>query len=195
MFDDLAFRDLIRRVRAGDEQAAAELVRHYELEILTQIRLGLLRRPAQLRRVIDPSDICQSVLLSFFVRAAAGQYDLDRPEQLVGLLLGMARNKLSEQAKHHQGQRRDVRRVQSLEPGPADPVGGEETPSAVVSGQELLREVYARLSDEERQIADLRATGLEWAEVAARLGGTPDARRKQYTRAVDRAAQELGLAG
>jgi hypothetical protein len=30
MPDDNAFRDLIRPVRAGDQQAAAELVRHYE---------------------------------------------------------------------------------------------------------------------------------------------------------------------
>jgi RNA polymerase sigma-70 factor (ECF subfamily) len=38
-------------------------------------------------------DICQSVLASFFVRAAVGQFELDRPEPLVGLLIGMARNK------------------------------------------------------------------------------------------------------
>ena len=41
----------------------------------------------RLRRQYDSLDICQSVLASFFVRAAAGQYDLDRPEQLLKLLL------------------------------------------------------------------------------------------------------------
>ena len=37
-------------------------------------------RDVRLRRVLDSTDICQSVLASFFVRAALGQYDLDTPE-------------------------------------------------------------------------------------------------------------------
>ena len=39
-------------------------------------------------------DICQSVLGSFFVRAATGQYKLETPEHLLKLLTTMARNKL-----------------------------------------------------------------------------------------------------
>jgi hypothetical protein len=31
-------------------------------------------------------DVCQSVLMSFFVRAASGQFDLDRPEDLARVL-------------------------------------------------------------------------------------------------------------
>ena len=31
-------------------------------------------------------DICQSVMASFFVRAALGQYQLNTPEQLLNLL-------------------------------------------------------------------------------------------------------------
>ena len=49
------------------------------------------------------------------------------------------------------------------------------------------------LNEEERQIADLRSQGLDWAGVAAQLGGTPQARRMQLARAVDRVARELGL--
>jgi RNA polymerase sigma-70 factor (ECF subfamily) len=140
-------------------------------------------------------DICQSVLASFFVRAVVGQYDLDRPEQLVGLLIGMARNKLSEKAKYHQSQRRDVRRVraQTLEPGEVAAAG--DSPSEIVAGQELLNEVRRRLSAEERQLVDLRAEGLGWVAVAARVGGTAEGRRKQLARAIDRACQELGVAG
>ena len=39
----------------------------------------------------------------------------------------------------------------------------------------------------------MRAQGYEWAEIAARLGGTPQARRKQLTRAADRVTLELRL--
>jgi len=43
-----AFADFIDRVRAGDEQAAAELVRRYEPLIRREVRLHLEgRRPAR----------------------------------------------------------------------------------------------------------------------------------------------------
>ena len=86
------FAHFIARIRAGDEQAAAELVRRYEPAIRTEIRMRF--SDPRLRRVVDSMDVCQSVLASFFVRAASGQYDLERPEQLVRLLVTIARNKV-----------------------------------------------------------------------------------------------------
>src|SRR5262245_28986230 len=92
-----AFTESMRRIRAGDEQAAAELVRQYEPLIRRAVRLRL--EDQRLRRVFDSMDICQSVLASFFVRSAAGQYDLEQPEQLLNLLVRMARNKLASAAR------------------------------------------------------------------------------------------------
>jgi RNA polymerase sigma-70 factor (ECF subfamily) len=60
------------------------------------------------------------------------------------------------------------------------------SPSRLVAGRELLDEFRRRLSLEERQLADLRAQGYEWAEIAGRLGGTPGARSKQLARALGR---------
>ena len=70
----------------------------------------------RLGRVFDSMDICQSVLASFFLRAAAGQYDLDEPAQLVALLTRMARNKLSHRVREQQARRRDVRRGRTATP-------------------------------------------------------------------------------
>ena len=56
---------------------------------------------------------------------------------------------------------------------------------------ELLEKFRRRLSEEEWELVDLRAQGYEWPEIAARLGGTAQARRKQFTRAVDRVGQQL----
>jgi hypothetical protein len=39
----------------------------------------------------------------------------------------------------------------------------------------------------------MRSQGLSWEEVAAALGGTAEARRKQLARAVDRVVGEMGL--
>ena len=59
--------------------------------------------------------------------------------------------------------------------------------------RELLQQFRERLSDEERQLADLRAQGTEWAAIATTLGGSGDARRVQLNRAVARVSRELGL--
>src|SRR5262245_23788772 len=78
------FAEFLRRIRAGDEAAAAEFVRLYEPLIRREVRMRLTD-PA-VYRLVGASDICQSVLLSFFTRAAAGQYDLRAPADLVRLL-------------------------------------------------------------------------------------------------------------
>ena len=49
------------------------------------------------------------------------------------------------------------------------------------------------MTDEERQLADRRAEGLEWPEIAAQVGGRPDALRKKLDRALDRVTAHLGL--
>src|SRR5882672_7102445 len=97
MCDESVFADLLKRVRGGDSDAASELVRIYESAIRVAVRTRL--SDPELRRQFDSMDVCQSVLASFFLRAAAGQYDLHDPEQLVALLTQMARNKLAMHAR------------------------------------------------------------------------------------------------
>ena len=184
------FEALMREVRSGDERAAATLVRDFEPFVRRDLRFRL--RDERARRLIDSMDVCQSVLASFFVRAAAGQFDLREPKDLLNLLISMARNKLAKQLQSQRRQRRDSRRT----------VGGVEdlalaqplpTPSQIVSGKELLEEVSRRLDDEERRLAELRVQGQSWDEIAAALGGTAEARRKQLARAMDRVTAELRL--
>src|SRR4051794_18904956 len=105
MADDNTFADFLQRIRAGDEQAATELVHRYESAVRVEVRMRLA--DSRLRQVLDSMDLCQSVLASFFVRAAAGQYALDRPEQLVRLLVTIARNKVAGEARRQHAQRRD----------------------------------------------------------------------------------------
>lgn len=183
------FAELIGRVRAGDEQAAAVLVRRYEPEIRREVRF-LLRDPF-LRRSFDSMDICQSVMSSFFLRAALGEYDLNQPQDLVRLLISMTRNKVVDATRRQRAQRRDHRRATSLEA--IDLATDAPSPSQVVEERELLALFRGKLSDEERQLAELRAAGREWADIARELGGTAEARRKQLTRAITRVSHELGL--
>jgi RNA polymerase sigma-70 factor (ECF subfamily) len=138
-------------------------------------------------------DVCQSVLASFFVRAAAGQYDIQEPGQLIALLFRMARHKLAHQVARQQAHRRDVRRDEGDGGQSEDVADSAASPSSQLANRELLQAVRDRLSEEERRLADLRGEGREWLAIAAQLGGTPEGRRKQLARALDRIAGELGL--
>ena len=186
-----SFADLVRRLRAGEEEAAVELVHSYESVVRREVRLRL--RDPRLRRVFDSMDVCQSVLGSFLLRAAAGQYELDGPSQLVRLLVDITRRKVAAAARKQQAGIRDYRRVEGLDPASCPIADPGPSPSHVVSGRELLAEVRQRLSAEELQLVELRAQGLGWDEVARELGGTGEGRRKQLDRATRRVAIELGL--
>src|SRR5262245_46308505 len=130
---DETFAELIARVRAGDDRAATDLVRRYEPEIRREVRF-LLRDPF-LRRSFDSMDICQSVMGSFFLRAALGEYSLDRPEDLIRLLISMTRNKVVDATRRQRAQRRDHRRATSLEA--VDVAARTPKPSTVLEGREL----------------------------------------------------------
>jgi RNA polymerase sigma-70 factor (ECF subfamily) len=189
---DDSFAEFLHRIRAGDATAAEQLVRGYERAIRVAVRTRLT--DPTLQRVFDSMDVCQSVLASFFVRAHAGQFDLHAPEQLAALLVKMARNKLAMRARYHHRDRRDGRKQvndSAVLAALTDAVGGD--PQRIAAGHELLEKVREHLGPEGRTIADMRADGRGWDDVAAELGGTPEGRRKQFARALDRAAADLGI--
>jgi RNA polymerase sigma-70 factor (ECF subfamily) len=191
MSDIPPFADFLARIRAGDARAAEELVKRYESAIRLAVRTRLTD-PA-LKRHFDSVDVCQSVLASFFVRAAAGQYDLSDPSELIDLLVRMAQHKLAGQARFYRRQRRDARQVSAFGDAAEQVAGTEPGPEQVAAGRDLLEALRSRLTVEERDIADRRGAGQGWAEIAAARGGTANARRMQLQRAIDRVAPELGL--
>jgi len=186
-----SFADWIHRVRSGDPDAATDLVRLYERAVRVAVRVKLT--DPRLRTQFDSMDVCQSVLASFFVRAAAGQFDLSNPQQLVGLLVKMAQNKLLMQARRHRQRCRDVGRVEAAgdDPPPIrDPGPG---PFRHAAGREMLQNLYGRLDADERAIAERRGLGHGWAEIAKDLNQEPDTVRMRFTRAINRVAPALGL--
>ena len=192
MDDQRSFLDLMTRVRQGDSLAANQLVRQYEPEMRRAVRLALTD-PAMLRS-IDSVDVCQSVLANFFVRAASGQFDFENPNQLRALLSTMARNRFRDHVRRQKADRRDTRRTQGGDDAMLQQVPGDmETPSQIVCNAELLDEVRRRLSDEERHLAEQRASGRDWQELADELGVSAEALRKRLTRAMDRVTREMNI--
>jgi RNA polymerase sigma-70 factor (ECF subfamily) len=186
-----AFADFLRRIRTGDEEAAAELVRHYEPVIRREVRMRLT--DPRLYRLFDSADICQSVLLSFFVRASLGQYKLEKPRDLRNLLVAMAHNKLVSRSRQVQRQGRAPSAAGDLAQAIAMQVDERPCPARIAAARDLLVQVRQGLSADERQLAELRGEGCSWPEVAARVGGTSEARRKQLARGLERVMRSLGL--
>ena len=183
---------LMQRITEGDHAAAERLVQQYEPEIRRAVRVRLT--DPRLRRVLDSGDVCQSVFANFFVRAAAGDYDLSQSGELASLLVAMARNKLLDHVRKLRSLKRDQRREgadgSAVWDGVADSAVG---PATQAEQLDLMQEVRQRLTDDEQRLMDYRAAGLEWPEIAREVGEKADALRKRLTRALDRVTEQLGI--
>lgn len=179
---DDAFADLVRKARGGDPRAAEVLVREYEPAIRREVRL---MTTSTKRHIVETVDVCQSVMKSFFIRIAAGQFDVSEPGQLFALLKKMARNKVRERLR----KRREDRMPDY------EPYSTENDPAWPIVAKDLLENVERRLDSDERLLWQRRREGRSWDEIAAEVGKRPDALKKRYSRAIDRVSQELGLEG
>ena len=151
-------------------------------------------RVESIMRLADPSDIYQSVMASFFIRAALGQYDVAGPAQLTALLKKIARNKVADLARSPDCRTSVVAVAAPGLPG-IELADSAQGPATQVMWKDLLAEVRKRFTDEERKVSDLRTRGLKWDDVAAELGEKTDAARKRLERAIERIACELNLEG
>jgi RNA polymerase sigma-70 factor (ECF subfamily) len=185
------FGSFIARIRQGDEAAARELVERFGGVIRREVRVRLNDRA--LLRAFDSMDIAQSVLVSFFARASSGDFEIESPDQLVRLLIGMTRNKLAFQVRREHARRRDRRLNAATRVDELHLVSAQPNPSEIASDRDLIDTIRLRLGREERLLAELRADGWEWSDIADRLGGSVQARRMQLARALRRVAKSLHL--
>ncbi len=187
----VSFQDLLSRVRAADPEAARVIVSRYETAIRVAVRTRM-SDPA-LRRQFDSVDVCQSVLGSFFLRMAAGLYELNEPAQLIALLTAMAQKKLAMRVRYASRQRRDLHRSSSPDLDALPPDVSAADPMELAMNSELVQRAYSLMDPETRMIARHRTNDSTWMEIAAAMGGTPESRRKQYERALNRIAIVLGI--
>ena len=176
------FQDLLERVRAGDDAAASELFHLYEADVKRVV--GAIMRVERVRRGTDPSDIYQSVMASFFIRAALGQYDIPSPDQLLKLLKRIARNKVADLARSPD-RPVSVVRISAPEGIGTEPVDPARSPVNQVMSKELFHKVRDQFTDAERRVSDLRMMGHSWDEVGAALGEKADAVRMRARAGVE----------
>ena len=192
--DQPTFAELLRRVRAGDRAAAGELWQQFEPEIRRTLRVRLWQ--SGLRGREETEDRLQSVALLFFDRLDRGKLDqwldeLESPEALRNLLQQMAQGKYVDWIRRRSARRRGERKQQSLEAAGFEPAADETRASQALQNQELVEQGLALLDENERQIAELLRTGHNWERIAAQLGTTREAVRKQFYRAAERLKERL----
>jgi DNA-directed RNA polymerase specialized sigma24 family protein len=177
--------ELINRVHAGDQEAASELVRVFEPHMLRIVRTQMRERADYevLRRDVSAADICQSVFMSLIVRLRQGRFELNSPEDLKKLLNAMTRLKIAAKARRRSVKWRDILGDDAPQKA-MDPCAG---PEKLVDDKDLYEVILKLFSLEELQILNGRLDGETWHQIAAAMGGTPDARRRQLERAIERA--------
>ncbi len=84
-------RELLERIRAGEQDAAFVLYTRYAEPLM---RLARGQTAQDLRTRFDPEDVVQSVFRTFFRRISNGEYEVPEGSELWKLLLVMALNKL-----------------------------------------------------------------------------------------------------
>ncbi len=164
------FGDLLRRAREGSDEAAWELVESYGPHVLRAIRRTLGR---EIRGKFDSEDFAQAVWASFF--SSPDQLDgVVEPQQLVGLLARMARNKvIDEMRRRIQTQKYSVRRERAL--GDVEQAGGrlksrEPTPSQFAMARERWMGILESQPERHRRIIRLRLMGKTNRSIAQQLG-------------------------
>jgi RNA polymerase sigma-70 factor (ECF subfamily) len=191
MDEDVSLRDLLARARSGDERAETDLARRIESALSRCVRVWM--RDPRLRRRFDTLDVCQSVMANFFLRLNLGQYELRSSEELLKLLVTMARNKFLNLIERENARKRDARRNAGQSPSELGLAAGGSSPSFRVMVEELFDKARQRLTPDERRLVELRRQERTWEEIGAALHLTPEAARKKHDRAVERVAKGLGL--
>lgn len=161
-------RSLMSRIRGGSQGAAGELHRRYAERLLAfaRTRIGT---DWQVRE--DAEDVVQSVFGSFFRGANRGLYQAPEGEELWGLFLVIALNKIRTKAVHHRAAKRDVRRT--LIGSVASEGSFEAIDDDAAAGlflQLVVDEMIGQLPDSHRETVRLRIEGFEVAEIAAATG-------------------------
>jgi RNA polymerase sigma-70 factor (ECF subfamily) len=158
---------LVRRFRAGEQDAATELYLRYadRLERLARSETG-----RDLGTRLDAEDVVQSVFRTFFRRAAAGQYELPAGEELWRLILVIALNKIRQLGIHHRAAKRDATRTKSVErwEGVATAATKENDETARATLAMVIDELLSQIPAAHRAMIELRIEGHEVAEIAAR---------------------------
>ncbi len=172
---DITFEHLMAGLQAKDPSAATRVFQQFAERL---IYLARSRLNPRLRGKVDPEDIVQSALKSFFCRQEAGQFQLNGWGELSGLLVTITMRKCGRRAEEFYAACRDVRREQRPVPhadgscSDADVPALDPTPYEATVLRETIEWLMCRLDPTSQQILLLRLRGHSATEIGAQVGRT-----------------------
>ncbi len=162
-------RELLARIKNGDEEAARELLSRYESKVRLVVRRQL---PRLLRSRFDSIDFLQSVWGSFFHRIQTGPNDLNEEENLIAFLAWAARNKVIDEYRRAATRKQNIHREQSIENqrDRETALASGDTPSQLAQAHETFDRLSRLLPEDRRVILELKAAGYSCSEIGGKLG-------------------------
>jgi DNA-directed RNA polymerase specialized sigma24 family protein len=179
-------QEFLATLQGGDEGAVKAILQEIDPFLRRVIRMRLL--DGRLRRAVDTTDILQSLLKDFLRRRTAGEPAETSSAELCAYLAAAVRYKVQTRL------RKERRHAGSL-PEEWEPAISGQDVCRQVEEQDFAAMIRGRLDESARLLLDLKAQGLTWQDVAARVGGRADAVRMRLNRAVAAALTELGDEG
>lgn len=166
---DRSFADLVAGLRDGDEAAARKIFERYGQRLIALARSRLGRR---YRQKVDPEEVFNSALGSFFHHQANGEFDLSSWDSLWSLLTVITLRKCGRVIHRFQTKARDVGREAVRRTNPDsdsssfEAIAREPTPSEVLALTETVEEMMRDLEDYQRRMVQLTLQGHTVAEIS-----------------------------
>jgi RNA polymerase sigma-70 factor (ECF subfamily) len=158
---------LVRRLKAGDQRAAAELFASYARRLAALADQHLSRR---LAARVEAEDVVQSVFRTFFRRNSRGEFQINSRDQLWRLLVTITLRKVRVTGRRHTARVRDVRAQAEgddwLHEAVAREPSAEEAAALLDQIEHLLRGLPAVFAE----LLELRFQGLPDTQIARQLG-------------------------
>jgi RNA polymerase sigma-70 factor (ECF subfamily) len=168
--DESELAQFLRRIQAGDEGAARELLSRFEAEVRLVVRRQL---PRLLRSRFDSLDFLQSVWGSFFRRMRTSPTEFEDSRHLVAFLARAAKNKVIDEYRRAASRKQDMHREEPLwgdGSRPRDVPDPTDSPSEVAQAHEVLVRLRELMPADRRAILELKAEGLSSKDIGDRLG-------------------------
>ncbi len=182
---------LLAKLCDGDPDAAEQVYREYEPYLRTVVRRQL---PTNLRAKFDSFDVVQSLWVDLIDRFRNDQCRFSDAEHLRAFLIRATRNRFHDHCRRH---RAELEHEHSTAAG-----GGSEataanqpTPSQVVQGDDLWRQIVSTCPVEHRQIIELKRAGMSLTEIVTRTGLHEGSVRRILRQLARRVALQIGGAG
>lgn len=208
---------LHERAVEGTESVAWELDRKFRTRLceLVDRQMNEIHKRRQ-----DPEDVVQSVLMSFYVRTANGEYSFEHTGAMWNLLKQIARRKIVKRVEKDNALKRDIRKEETADearipnqlPTQAQAhlfgealemaLNGLESPSSEISRmqlygytvREIMEKVLHGLAAPYPEILSKRLQGKSERQIAEEIGSTREAVRYKLARIRERLGKLLAEA-